>query len=420
MPEYVAGYGNRLAGSGPYLDDVLLNNNNRGEKADLESWPIYLYGNSYSILSAAYFTAGKHYSQLVSQALGGGPVTSYGVLGKRIVDVVGTLINGANLPGCAGAVAAGLWPGVSSRQGLVILESMVNDIGHYPAMNVSPVVPAALPAGNTRYRDSLKAMYRTALALINSGSRVEQTARTATSGVWTHDSAQVYASGSSVSFTSAAGAYVEYTVTPPQKGPFKGKVYLLGYALDPAVGVMAQQQINVDAVLQTTRTPAANEQYTGVTGAQVNITPEVVEVTLPVDNASHVIRLIHNGAGGQFMYADGVIVPSEDPNPILVMGAEHNLVGTPVWTATQTAVYHGNVATIVADIKSVVAEFSNAVYVPSTVTAQGIYSVDGIHLNDKGNAQRAVDAKNAINANLLSRLESRVIAAGSSAQYAIL
>lgn len=388
-------------------------------KARLGGWPIFVYGNSYGILSAPYFTAGRHWTQLLAKSMGGGTVTSYAIGAKRILDVLSALLNEASFPGLGtpAPVAGSKWPGTSQRTGLVVLESLINDFGHYPSMQ-GVSIPAALPAGNTRYKDSLAVQYRAALALMSSESRVEQSARTATSGTWTHDSNQGYPSSSTVSFTSAAGAYLEYTVTPPQYGPLAGKVFLLGFALDPSVGVMAQQTISVDGVVQTTRTPSGWEQYTGPGGVAVQVAMDVAAVTLPVDGASHVIRLAHSGAGGQFMYSDGLLIPSVSPNPILIPGAEHKLVGAPTWNTAQTSVYTQNEKTLTPVIKAVAAEFPNVVWAESTMTTAGIYSVDGIHQNELGNAQRAVDAEFALRP-VKPRLDNLALAKDLSV-YAIL
>lgn len=381
----------------------------------MSSWPVWIYGNSYSLLGGAgipWMTAGKHYSQIASDLLDGGAVTSYGVSGRRIVDVVGTLINGSSFPGCSGAIAAGKWPGVSQRSGLVILESAVNDFGHYPSM--ATATPAAV---TTAYRNAMKAAYRTALAYMSSESRVEQSTCAVTLA-WTRNAAVPYASNTSTDFTTTVGATATYTVTPPQSGPFAGTVFLGMYVLDPAVpGVMAQQEIRVDGVLQTTRTPAAWEQYVGHTGANVNIGPDAVAVQLPVDGSAHTIELKHAGSSGQYMYNDAVLIPSADPNPIAVMGAEHTVLS---WNGIDRGRYHDNVRIMTPDLKSVVAEFPNAFWVTSTMTTSGLYSGDGIHPNDRGHAQRANDLIAAMNSTVRARLQNRALALRPNSDFAIL
>lgn len=402
----IAGEGVVISGIGSSSDPYVVSTP-PFSATDMDEWPTYVYGNSYGVLSAAYFTAGNHYTEQVAEDLNGGAVTSYAVAGKRILDVVSSMENQSPYPNLVtAAVAGGLWPGVSNRSGLVVLDSIMNDIGHYPSMAVSPVVPAVLSTVNTKYLDSMTLAYRHTLALATSETRIEQTARTATSGTWTQDSASTYASGGSVSWTTQAGAYNEFSITPPQSGPMRGIVFVHGFIIDSSVGTMAQQTISVDGVVQLTRTPTAWEQYVGPGGGQVNVGPDCFAVTIPVDGAAHPLRLAHSGAGGQFMYNNFISIPSIDPDPIAVMGGEHTIAYTG-WTSTQRSIFHGNAKAVIPKVQAVVAEFPHALYAPSTITADGLYSADGLHPNDRGMAQRANDLKTKMVDAIHARLESR-------------
>lgn len=381
-------------------------------RPNLAGLPVYIYGNSYGILAAGWMTTGNHYSQQAIKDLFGGTVTSYALSGKRILDVLSSLINESAIAGIATAPIAGSkWPGTSTRNGLVIFECAFNDIGHYPTM-VGTAIPAALPTANTRYRDSLKGQYRAALALMSSESRIENGSFTV-SGTWTRGTAAGYASNGSLDFTTAVGAYAEVSVTPPQRGPLAGKVFLLTYGLDPAAGTTAVTNITVDGVAGGTYTPPAWELYVGPAGGNVNTSWNVIPVTVPVDGNAHTVRFTHAGTAGHILYNDCLIVPSEDPNPIAVMGCERGPVAGPVWTAAQVGTFRANMATLIPDIKSVVAEFPNAIYVPSTMTANGIYSLDGIHPNDRGHSQRAVDLVAALQP-VQPLLRNKALAAASS------
>jgi len=389
------------------------------KKPNADSWPIYIYGNSYAILAASYFTAGNHYTQQVAAALGGGAVTSYAIAGKRILDVMSSLLNATAIAGLVTAPVAGsTWPGVATRNGLVVLDSIINDIGHYPSMQANPAVPAAISTANTKYLDSMTLNYRAALALMSSASRVEQTARTASSGTWTHDSAQVYPSGGSVSFTSANGAYVEFSVTPPQSGPLRGIVFVHGFTIEAVIATMAQQTISVDGVVQTTRTPSAWERYVGPSGVNVDIGIDCFPITLPVDGNAHTIRLAHSGTAGHLMYVDAISIPSTDPNPIAVMGGEHTINYTG-WTTAQKAAFHANAKVLIPVVKAVVAEFPHAFYVPSTITPNGLWSSDSLHPNDRGMTQRANDLQTGITAAARARLESRRLSNLANSNFAI-
>lgn len=382
------------------LDDVAVPHSYAG------NWPVFVYGNSYTLLNL-YTAAGTHYTEQMAAKLEAGALTSYGVGGTRIVDVLSGMVNGSPVSGAVGQLAGALWPG-SSRQGLVIIDASVNDTGHYPS-HVGTAVPADITSANTRYLDGLKGMYRAALALASSGSRVEQTAATFT-GTWSAETATPYASGGFLRFTSTVGAKAAFTVTPPQYGPMAGKVFFLTYKLDAAVGAMAQMTIDVDGTNSFNHTPTAWEQYAGPSGVNINVAWECISVTVPVDGASHVVNITHSGSAGQFLYADAIIVPSADPNPVAVMGGEVP-IGTGVWNATQVATFRRNTQKVATAVKAVVAEFPHAVYAPSTMQGAAFVS-DGIHPNLVGMTQRATDLVEAMDNKFRARLRNRAIALG--------
>lgn len=361
---------------------------------DLSDLPIYLYGNSLAVLvGQAFYTAGGHYSQKVASSLRANDPVSYAVGGRRILDICSTLINGGALLGVTGQIAAGKWPGVSQRKGLIVIDSLQNDIPHYAAMNVNPLVPVALPA-NTQYLDGVKSMFRTALALISSESRIEQDAGgVVRTGAWTPSANAAYSNGG-LHFTSTIGDNILWpAVTPPQVGPLAGKVFVLGYKLAAAVGVEANTiNISVDGGANIPWTPNAWEAYTNVGGASSTIIPDVIPVTLPVDGAAHSIRMTHAGAAGQFMYADTVIIPSESPYPIAVMEATASpKVVAGVYDQAAVNTWIANRGPVADAARQVVQEFSHAIWIADNRSQNGIYSVDGIHPNDRGMSQRAAD-----------------------------
>jgi hypothetical protein len=385
--------------------------------ARLSSWPMYVYGHSYAVFNQAWYTAGKHYLQLANAKLGGGTINNYAISGKRILDVLSGLINESPLNALVTVPIAGAkWPGTSSRSGLVVLESSFNDCGHYPAMNVAVPLPALLPTANNNYRNSTKNQNRAALALMSSESRIENAAFTV-SGTWTRASAQTYASGGLLDFTTAVGAYCEVSATPAQAGPLAGKVFLLIYTLDPATGTMAPINVSIDGGAPTLYTPTPWEKYTGPSGGNCDLSVEVIPVTLPVDTAAHTIRFTHAGSAGNLFYNDCLLIPSETPNPIAVKGYEHGPKVSGVYNQAQVNTFKANIPTMSADLKTVVAEFPNAIYVASNMTTSGIYSADGIHPNDMGMAQRASDLVNALMV-AKSSLDARALSLASG--YAIL
>jgi hypothetical protein len=346
--------------------------------------PILLYGNSYSLLSAPY-NFNEHYSVLASRAMGCGGVVSYGVSATRIFDVCGTMHNNSPLPALRPVVSGGRMNG---NKGLVVIEDAFNTIGHYPADNVGVVVPAAL---NQTYRDTVKTHLRLAMAHACGGTRVEQTLATFT-GTWSSTAvATAYASGGTLAYTTTAAAKVTYTnIKPPQFGPLAGKVFLVGFNLSSGVGTMAAVQTQVDALAAVNVTVPQHDLYTGYAGASANVGFVCIPVDVPVDGAAHSVALIHNGTTDQYMYNDCLLIPPVEPNPIAVMGAE--TPANPVlWTQAQCDQWAANAVTLNADIKAVVAEFPNAVWVPSTVSQADLYTGDGIHLSQPAMNNRAKD-----------------------------
>lgn len=404
---------NQYVGKGPV--DALPQFSPNGR---LSGWPMYAYGNSYGVVGAGWHSTGKHYLTQANTALEGGSLTSYAVGGKRILDVLSAVVNESALTGLVTAPVAGAkWPGTSSRQGLVVLESSFNDIGHYATM-VGTALPVALPSGNTRYKDSLRRQYTAALAVLSSESRIENGSFT-TSGTWSRGAAAGYASGSTVDFSTSVGAYSEVSVTPPQFGPLAGKVFLLTYTVDPALGTPAAVNVTVDGGAVTPFTPTPWEQYAGPGGANVQLSWDVIPVTVPVDGAAHTVRFTHNGSAGHLLYIDCLLIPSTDPNPIAVMGSEHG-PKVALWNSTQVATFKANQSALTPQIKAAVGDFPNAVYVPSTMTPNGLYSGDGIHPNDRGMTQRFWDLITAVQSAFRARFLNRAISAKPDSDYTII
>lgn len=371
-----------------------MRSSREAQSSSLADLPIYLYGNSLAVLTGqTFYTLGKHYSQKVAAALRAQDPVSYAVGGRRILDVCSTLINGGALVGVTGQVAAGKWPGVSQRPGLVVIDSLQNDIPHYAAMNVSPLVPVALPTANSNYINGIKSMFRTALALISSESRIEQDAGgVVRTGTWTPSVNAAYSNGG-LHLTSTIGDNILYpAVTPPQSGPLAGKVFHLGYRLDGAVGVVSTVNVSIDGGGAVAYASVPWEAYTNVGGASSTIIPDVQVITLPVDGAAHSVRFTQAGAAGQFMYSDAIIIPSINPYPIAVLEATQSpQVHAGVYGAGDVAVWVANRGQVQDAARQVVTEFPHAIWINDGRSPNAIYSGDGIHPNDRGMSQRAAD-----------------------------
>ncbi len=358
----------------------------------LQGVAAWIYGNSYTLIPLSTTSTGNTPWEQLKTRLGLSAVTSYGISGKRIFDTAYELLSASTGYGQAAPVTGSLWPGPGTRQGVVFVDTEMNDTHHAADTAGSPVTLAS--AGGTRYLAGLKAAYEAALAIISSASRVEDSAATKT-GTWGAGSASDAWSGGSGSYSTTPGSTITYTVTPPQTGPIAGKVWCVMHVLDPVNFVpVAPVTVQIDGGTGTTWTPPAWEQYTGVGGPFYAI-PAVIPVTLPTDGAAHTIKLTHAGTGGQYVEADCVLVGSTSPNPIFVMQSPTPVAGS-FWNSTQVAQWVANFALVDPIIQTVVAEFPNAHFVPTTMTASGISSTDGIHPNDLGSTQRTDDVEGAV------------------------
>lgn len=383
---------------------------------DVAGLPIYAYGASYSTLNQAFFTAGQHWTQRLAARINAGTVTSYGVNGRRALDVALTLLNGVPISGITNIVAAGKWPSTSTRPGIVVHDALGNDVMNQAAMNGASIVAA--PISGTSYLNYLKQHYRTALAFMSSETRIENNTHTASSGTWTHDSAGTWASGGAFCFSTAVGAYLEYSVTPAQHGPLAGVVWVVMDSDIPTTSFPADTTISVDGVAGSPVT-TYRATYTGQNAAQVKGYVNSIPVVLPVDGAAHTIRITHSGTGGHYLVVDCILVPSTDPNPILCMGTElPPVVHAAALDAADLVIHKANLIKVTAAYKEVVAEFPNAVYVPSTMTTNGLWSGDGLHPNDRGNQQRANDAYAGLQ-KMRARLDNRVESQKSNAEFGV-
>jgi hypothetical protein len=114
-----------------------------------------------------------------------------------------------------------------------------------------------------------------------------------------------------------------------------------------------------------------------------------------------------------------LLIPSVDPSPVLVLAPPFPVANGGGWNATQVGYWLANQQLLEPEIRAAVAAFPNALWVPSTITSGGLWSTDGIHLNDRGNPQRAGDASVALRT-ILPRLRSRALQQESDASFGII
>lgn len=88
----------------------------------------------------------------------------------------------------------------------------------------------------------------------------------------------------------------------------------------------------------------------------------------------------------------------------------------PAFTQANVNAHRSNVKRVTDVVKGVVAEFANAVYVPSTMTSNGLYSGDGLHPNDRGMEQRANDLYEAFKP-ITPLLKNRALSAKANSAF---
>lgn len=376
--------------------------------------PIRFYGDSYAV-TPAQIAGVIDYPTRIGTLLGA-TIDNYSLGGRRIIEISQWLINGLRAP--IGSTtnprgSSATWPGVSAASCWTVLDSIGNDIGHYPSMVAAGgAVPAYISgAAGDRYLSGIRSALGAALALFATESRVEFEDGILT-GTFGFSGPGPY-SGDSTRYTTVIGNTAQVTVTPPQTGPYAGEVFILSATVDSAFNgtVPANWTYSIDGGAESALIiPPSWEMFTGHGGTAAWLANYVQKITLPIDNASHTIRMTHAGGSGgtNTMYPDAVLVPSEDPWPTFVMGNPRRLkVGT-TWDATQMATYHGNTRKITDVYKNVIAQFPHSIWVPSSVSPNGI-SVDGLHPNDRGMEQRANDLLHAFRMNraVVAGIESR-------------
>ena len=357
-----------------------------------------VYGASQSVEPGLECTPGLEWFNQVAADLGTDFATmAYG--GRRTPDLAAYALAGTwnvNSQGAHPQGAAATWAGMDTVDKIPVADTSGNDIGHYPNMRVSPVVPARITgAAGTRYLAGIGAALRTLLATYVSQSRVENTAASST-GVW---NSLAGGSAGTIAWTNVNGATRTYPVTPPQGGESAGEVYFVGYTLSAeSGGVSSTFTYSIDGGAESaTQTPPGWERYAGYVAGFVDSTPFVTKITLPVDGAEHTVRLTHTGTAGHVFYADPILVPSAAPKPMLVMQSPRQVtIAAGVFDAAGVAAYAANWRLIEDQQEAIAAEFPNAIYVPCSVTLEGLSDADGLHFDDTGMAQRGVDFLSAV------------------------
>lgn len=227
--------------------------------------------------------------------------------------------------------------------GIVILECVRNDAG------LDGVVASGGTTAKSRagFKNALDAMIR----CIRSKSRVENTtaAGWVESGVWTNSSGFASCSGSTVSYTTAAGAKRTITIT--------GDCDLILLGLDDsALSVVgAAYRVKIDGVVFATGTTSDQHRKTGFSSPlAAGGNYGFCQMAVPIRGlapGSHSLEIEHIGSNGQYLYLDCILYPRDNtayPPPTIIVPKNPNF--TTLGYAQYTALGGVGAGTDVDDI----------------------------------------------------------------------
>ncbi|VXB81647.1 hypothetical protein [Aeromicrobium sp. 9AM] len=330
---------------------------------------VSVYGDSWTdddLVPIVVPTLADMYFRVAATELDAASVTTYGQSAMRVNYVVSSLLTAATGPGLLPPIAGALWPGADVRTGPVIIDTLMNDVGHY----ASGGIPAPITgAGGTAYVNAMAAMHEAVCAIVSSKAPIDLT----------------------VAFPATAVAGTTYNMAskvPAQEGPLAGRLFITVLQFDPATGISnAPIEVFLNGVSQFTWTPTSWERYDG--GA-VGAAYALITVDAPINGAGHVIGLKHAGVNGvDYMIPAYYHVPVVAPPDIYVMDSPAPTAGTAI-NAAQAAIWRANYPLLVPSVRAAVAKFSNASWAPTTMTP-GTLSYDGYHPGKAGMLQRAQD-----------------------------
>lgn len=353
------------------------------ESTFLEGTPMFVYGSSFTVDPGYRSTAGMEWHKLLRDRLKMPSATTYGVSGKSIADAAQRIIGGK------GAAGAAWTPG---KKGLVVLDTYVNDVSMWSANGVANAYTAKTITGIT---NALRAALAT-LSAGPAGSTIEDVASAVFTGAWTTFNS-TNSSGGSNKYTTTVGAKADFPVVP---FPATGYVHLLVSSTDPLTYTPATVEILVDDVVVKTvlGTSLQCSQATEGSPTAQATQPAAIKVTATPGN--HKVTIRHAGLAGQFAFTDAVLIPAVSPPPIFVVQDALPLAGG---TYNQAAVniMAVNKPQLDAIYATVLAEFANAIWVPTTLIPATDYAiVDKLHPNDRGMVRKTDELMVAIRTRL--------------------
>lgn len=317
MPEMFPG--SRIEVRQPAVPSVSLYSPAAGWQAQLDRMPLPadhmlrcvtlgMYGNSYG---AVTYACDQGYFDRLKSAIGSPIWANYAVSQSLAADAC-SLAYGTNAAQLRQGTAASMWSattgactynGVGNAPGSVwIIDIARNDAG-FDGQTASSGTTAKSRAGFRNGLDALIRLLRADHVVSDSDASFVYT------GSWATLTTNVLASGSA-HYTFTANDKV--TITTPSGTDFD----LVLIALDSVTGTGAPYEVRVDGSLVASGTTHNQTRKT-----QLVLNAGYSQMTVPLRGLSagvHSIELKHVGSNGQFLYTDGLLVPSTHPPTVIV------------------------------------------------------------------------------------------------------
>lgn len=369
----------------------------------IEGRQLFAYGNSQCAYTAnadlIYFDRVKARMRMPgNSAAGQGYWANFGIGGSLVSDMCAYAYGTATIArqytlaySSITAVGGGTWANAARLNGIVLLDTIGNDAG-LDGFTASGGTTAKSRASYTNGLDAL-------IRLLRATSRTEDTAFTLSAG-W-NTVASTSASAGGLKWTSTVGA------TATIASIFGTDFDLIVMGLDDAaLGQVACQavEVRVDGALVATVDLRSQHRKTTYTGHPAIGQAGFCQYAIPLRGlsaANHSIEVKHNGAAGQILYLDCLLVASATPPTLILLKkqqfgaagyATFNAIANNAgasWATDQ--VYNGLLDTVVARFPN---DGSIQVIDPNIYgwnAATMIGNIDGasVHLNDRGNAYYA-------------------------------
>ena len=311
----------------------------------------------------------------------GGTASAGGVWITRLAtelapySLVNASVSGYMAADVAGRVLGTTQPFGANFKGLVFIDVGTND------MNAS--MTAKRVAGITL---SVKAMIAGAQA---QSKVVESDASFVYTGTWTVQANAEYGSGASKSSQTSGD---KVTITLPSLAAGLNYTLLLTSCDSTKLAGCTSVQVKLDGVVTSTINLNDQMQFTNTSGATLeSFGVGFYPLTIPGNGTSRTLVLTSQAAG--YFGVDDLLIPQANPPQVV-------LLGQPAFTASYSALGGDTSLGIVnAAIQAGAVGFTgttyvdlNAGYVPATMCS----SVDGLHANDLGHAQRAASVAAAL------------------------